>query len=311
MTTHVGLTARSFGAQGIYLPKIDNRVKKTLDDVSNRFGGAFKVEERKDWRGLIKDWGGDVVHLTMYGENIDDFFNKVSLKNPLVIVGAEKVPGEVYKIADYNVAVGNQPHSEVAALAVFLDRLNERISSDEFTDSKISVLPSNGKKRVIDYSNIPSLHGSYVFCIERGMEQNLMDHTISVLERVLKIQNRFGGDIQLIMAGAMLHDIGRTETHGVDHGVVGADIVREQGWDEELAKMVERHVGGGITKEEAVQQGLPKRNMVPTSLEEKIICHADNTAGGIDRFEELLERTKSAGYVKSAERMKELADFFK
>ncbi len=311
MTTHVGLTARAFGAQGMYLTKIDSRVKKTLDDVSKRFGGSFSVEEETDWRGLIKRWDGDVVHLTMYGKKVDDFFQDVSLKDPLIIVGAEKVPGDVYKMSDHNVAVGNQPHSEVAALAVFLDRLNERESYDDFMDSKISVLPSNGRKRVMDRGNIPSLHVCYKLCMDRGMDQDLMKHTIQVLENAVKIQTRFGADLQLIMAGAMLHDIGRTETHGVDHGVVGADIVREHGWDEELAKIVERHVGGGISKEEAVQQGLPKKDMMPTSLEEKIICHADNTAGGDGRLEELIDRTISAGHIKSAKRMKDLAEFFR
>ncbi|MFO8108976.1 MAG: tRNA (cytidine(56)-2'-O)-methyltransferase [Thermoplasmata archaeon] len=311
MTTHVGLTARAFGVERMYLPKLDSRVEKTLNDVSKRFGGSFQVKETNNWKGLMESWEGDIIHLTMYGEKIDDFFKTAKLNNPLIVVGAEKVPGEVYKMSDYNIAVGNQPHSEVAALAVFLDRFNKRQVPREFMDSKIAVLPSNGMKRVVDYSNIPTLQESYKLCIGRGMDQELMEHTISVLERALDIQNRFGGDLRLIMTGAILHDIGRTETHGANHGATGGDIIRKQGWDEELAKIVERHVGGGITKEEAVEQGLPKRDMVPSSLEEKIVCHADNTAGGAERFQGLLERTKSAGHLKSAERMKDLADHFK
>ncbi len=308
MTTHVGLTTRAFGGERIFLPKMDSQVEKTMVDVSRRFGGSFKVEEKRNWRGLIQDWDGDVIHLTMYGENIDDLFEKVDLKNPLIIVGAEKVPGDVYKIADYNVAVGNQPHSEVAALAVFLDRFNERHVHEDYSHPDISVLPSTRDKRVVDNSNIPSLTECYEMC--NSMDEELMKHTLSVLEKSMELHSHFGGHLGLIIAGSMLHDIGRTISHEVDHGVIGGDMIRERGWDEELARVVERHVGGGISREEAADQGLPRRDLVPQTMEEKIVCHADNSSGGEERFHDLIERTISAGYEKSAERMRELRDYF-
>ncbi|MFO7768050.1 MAG: HDIG domain-containing protein, partial [bacterium] len=145
---------------------------------------------------------------------------------------------------------------------------------------------------------------------ERGMDEPLMEHTMDVLDRTLELYQKWGGDLKLLIAGALLHDIGRTVTHGVEHGVEGAKLVREQGWHEEVAKIVERHMGGGITKEEAQEQGLPSKDYVPETLEERLVCFADKTAGGRDRFQDMLKRTEEAGFKESAERMRELAEEF-
>lgn len=310
MTTHVGLTARAFGADEMYLPKVDKKIENTLSDVTDRFGGNFKLKEEKDWKKLIEDWDGDMVHLTMYGEDIDDFFEeKKEIENPLIIVGAEKVPREVYDMSDYNIAVGSEPHSEVAALAVFMDRLNER-KIDRKVGGEISVLPTEEGKRVVNYSSIPSVRECYEYLDEIDMDDGVIEHSLDVLERALEIHDKFGGDLKLIVAGALLHDVGRSVTHSVEHGVEGGKIARKEGWHEELAKIIERHIGGGITREEAEEQGLPVKIYVPETLEEKLICHADNTAGGKERFDDLIDRTEEAGYRASADRMRELARYF-
>lgn len=285
------------------------RLKKTVKDVNDRFGGGFSIEKRGDWKGLIKNWEGDSIHLTMYGKKIDEFFSENEVKKPLVIIGAEKVPRDVYELSDHNVSVGNQPHSEVAALAVFMDRYNNR-SVPEISEGEMVVLPSSEGKRVVDYSDVPSAERCFEFAREKGMDDDLMSHTMAVLHRALELQERWGGDLRLIIAGALLHDVGRTITHGLKHGIEGALLIREEGWDKELQKIVERHIGGGITREEAVEQGLPSKDYVPESLEEKIICHADNTAGGEQRFKVMIERTREAGHQDSAERIKALAAEF-
>jgi len=309
MTTHVGLTARAFGLDRMYMPDLNDEIKDSLEDVADRFGGGFSVEEKKDWEALIKEWDGETIHLTMYGEDIGRFFEKNKIENPLIIVGSEKVPRRVYDIADHNVAVGAQPHSEVASLAVFLDRYNNR-SIHGLAGGDISVLPSKSEKRVLDHSKVPTADKCFRFARERGMDDDLLTHTMSVLDRALHLQNSNGGNLRLVIAGALLHDVGRTVTHGVDHGIEGACLIRDQGWDEELAKIVERHIGGGITKKEAEKEGLPPKDYVPETLEEKIVCHADNTAGGKERFKQQLERTEEVGYIESANRMRELAEEF-
>ncbi len=309
MTTHVGLTARAFGADCMFLTNTDDRVQGTLKDVVDRFGGDFSVKDTKDWRSLIEDWIGDVVHLTMYGQEIDGFFERNKVHNPLIIVGAEKVPSEVYDLADYNVSIGNQPHSEVASLAVFMDRFNNRKSFKRY-DGEIGVVPREIGKKMIDYSKLPTTDYCFELMEKRDMDKGLMKHSFQVMERTLELHERYGGDLKLLISGSLLHDIGRTVTHGIAHGVEGGNIIREQGWDEELAKIVERHIGGGITRQEAAEQGLPEKDYIPETLEEKLVCHADNTAGGEDRFYGLIERMESQGLSEGVKRMKELAKEF-
>jgi tRNA (cytidine56-2'-O)-methyltransferase len=145
VTTHSALVARAFGADAIYMTGIDQSVSDTVASVSKRWGGEFKVEIIQDWKVFARAWkkeGGKVAHLTMYGINIDDAIGKLRKENRLlVIIGAEKVPREAYDIADYNIAIGSQPHSEIAALAIFLDRV--------FTGRQLKKEPAGGRLRIV------------------------------------------------------------------------------------------------------------------------------------------------------------------
>lgn len=147
VTTHVGLTARALGAQGMYLAADDKGVVQSINGVVSRWGGSFFIEDRVSWKRCITDWkaaGGKVVHLTMYGINLPDAIGGIreAEGDLLVIVGAEKVPGEIYGLADFNVAVTNQPHSEISSLAIFLDQYAEgRELNLEFKDAHIIVHP--------------------------------------------------------------------------------------------------------------------------------------------------------------------------
>jgi tRNA (cytidine56-2'-O)-methyltransferase len=130
LTTHLGLTARAFGAQGFWITGLeDPNIIKSLQRVCSQWGfRAFGVEHKDSWRKCIQAWknrDGEVVHLTMYGLHVDDIIPSIrtSSRSKLVVVGGPKVPSELFTLADYNVAIGHQPHSEVAALAIFLDRL--------------------------------------------------------------------------------------------------------------------------------------------------------------------------------------------
>ncbi|MDI6720276.1 MAG: tRNA (cytidine(56)-2'-O)-methyltransferase [Methanomicrobiales archaeon] len=152
VTTHVGLAARAFGAEGIYIAAEDAGLVQSLRDVVERWGGQFFVQDGVKWRRCIQEWkggGGTVVHLTMYGMPVQQVVARIrACERVLVVVGAEKVPGEVYGLADFNVAVTGQPHSEISSLAVFLDRLFEgRELEREFPGARIRVEPSeHGKK---------------------------------------------------------------------------------------------------------------------------------------------------------------------
>ncbi len=89
-----------------------------------------------------------------------------------------------------------------------------------------------------------------------------------------------GIDMDIVYAGGLLHDIGRSKTHGIFHAVEGARIALENGLDERLVNIIERHIGAGIDREEAKSLGLPAKDYLPSTLEEKIVAHADNLVSG-------------------------------
>lgn len=147
VTTHVGLSGRALGASGMYLAANDRKVAESISDVAKRFGGSYFCENNAKWKSCINNFkrdGGKVVHLTMYGLKLQDVIADIRKEGRvLVVVGAEKVPGDIYALSDYNVAVANQPHSEISALALFLDHLYEGKELDlEFPDAEIEVLPT-------------------------------------------------------------------------------------------------------------------------------------------------------------------------
>ncbi|WP_411963097.1 tRNA (cytidine(56)-2'-O)-methyltransferase [Haloferax sp. YSMS24] len=154
MTTHVGLTARALGADRVIFPDNAGQSLETVEDITGRFGGPFTVELTEGLNGVIRNWEGKIVHLTMYGERVQDVESDIREAHAdepiLVVVGGEKVPFEVYDEADWNVGVTNQPHSEVAGLAVFLDRLFDGRELDrEWEDAENTVIPMETGKKVV------------------------------------------------------------------------------------------------------------------------------------------------------------------
>ncbi len=123
VTTHVCLTARALGAEGVIIADQEDKVvESTIRDVTNRFGGPFEVQSAE-----IQDADADL----------------------LVIVGSEKMPGEIFRIADWNISVTNQPMSEVAALAIFLDWFRQHSEFDrEFSKAQVQIVPSKSGKEI-------------------------------------------------------------------------------------------------------------------------------------------------------------------
>ncbi len=154
ITTHVCLTARLLGARAVHLAEEDAHVVDSVRDLSKRFGGDFSINDGTGWKGVVRQWqakGGQVIHLTMYGEPLGKSTPRILAdgRDVLVVVGAEKVPGDLYQMADHNVAVGNQPHSEVAALALLMDRLRDgEWEADTFEGAEVTVIPEAHGKRV-------------------------------------------------------------------------------------------------------------------------------------------------------------------
>jgi tRNA (cytidine56-2'-O)-methyltransferase len=154
----VALTARALCASGFILSDVEDRsIAETIKKITSRWGGKFDFEMVIPWKRVVSDWkakGGIIVHLTAYGENIQtsDVLSRIkaSGRDVLLLVGSQKVPGEFYSsdVSDFNVSIGNQPHSECAALAIFLDRYFEgQELAKDFDGAKMRIEPSvRGKK---------------------------------------------------------------------------------------------------------------------------------------------------------------------
>jgi tRNA (cytidine56-2'-O)-methyltransferase len=153
ISTHCGLVARALGADSIiYSGEQDLGIFESIRKTTENWGGNFQARYEKNWKKVIEEHrarGFINVHLTMYGMPLQDKIKTIrKTNNVLIIIGSEKVPGELYGLADYNIAVASQPHSEVAALAIFLhEYFRGKELSREFKNAKIKIIPQEkGKK---------------------------------------------------------------------------------------------------------------------------------------------------------------------
>ena len=150
LTTHVALAARAFGAQRMYLHPRDDALAERIAAVTHRWGGDFAVVPVDDWKSLVRSFSGTVVHLTMYGLPLEKTLPRLARsRRILLVVGGAKVPPELYRRAKYNVAVGHQPHSEVAAVAVTLERLLGLPRPARAGEAPQRIVPSARGKRVV------------------------------------------------------------------------------------------------------------------------------------------------------------------
>jgi len=152
ISTHCGLVARSFGADGIvFSGQEDQGLLDSIKRITYKWGGHFEVKYEKNWKKTVNEFKTKsycVVLLTMYGINLPDIIDKIKKKdNLLIIVGSEKIPGEVYDLCDFQIAIGNQPHSEISSLALFLDWYQEGKELKKEFSGKIKIIPQiKGKK---------------------------------------------------------------------------------------------------------------------------------------------------------------------
>ena len=157
-----------------------------------------------------------------------------------------------------------------------------------------------------------------VRCIEllkqSGCSEKVIRHCMAVRDLAVKIAIKANADVRLVEAGALLHDIGRSKTHGILHAEHGARIAEKLGLPLSIVKIIERHIGAGVPAADAKRLGLPEKDYVPITLEEKIVCHADSMINNDkqQRIERELERVLMEGHTDYAARLiklhRELSD---
>lgn len=124
---------------------------------------------------------------------------------------------------------------------------------------------------------------------EEGCPENVIAHCLAVADEAVRIARRISEaghpiDLSLVEAGAVLHDIGRSVSHGMDHAVIGAAIAERRGLDAPLVLIIKKHIGAGLSPEDAARFGLPDDDYIPGTLEEKVVAHADNLLRGSRRI---------------------------
>jgi uncharacterized protein (TIGR00295 family) len=132
----------------------------------------------------------------------------------------------------------------------------------------------------LDMSIIPTEKHCLLLLKKNGASQKLIDRAKGVTALVKKLASRINVKREILIAGAMLHGIGKTRTLGMKRGFISGRILRDEGVDEAVVRIVECHVGVGIRKKEAVKLGLPPRDFVPKTIEEKLVCYADKLVVG-------------------------------
>ncbi len=161
-------------------------------------------------------------------------------------------------------------------------------------------------------SGSPSREECLAMLRESGCDRDVIAHCISVETLAVDIARLCTNDpkvIDQVSQGALLHDIGRSRTHGIGHAVEGAAILGELELDEALVLIAERHIGAGLTSEEARELGLPEKDYIPETLAEKIVAQADNLIGHRDHstvrlsLSETVKRARERGLNALAKRM--------
>lgn len=136
---------------------------------------------------------------------------------------------------------------------------------------------------MVNNRTLPSREYAFDLLKKMKVPYHVRRHSLKVTEKALAIAKeitKIKVDFELIEIGALLHDIGRSKTHGFKHALIGGKLLRELGFPEKIAKICETHILGGLDKEDAKKVGLPERDFLPNSIEEKIICLADKHMAG-------------------------------
>ena len=154
-------------------------------------------------------------------------------------------------------------------------------------------------------SSIPTPDECLKLLTKVGCSLEVISHCTAVRDVALRIAKKTNADLKLVEAGALLHDIGRSKTHGIKHAVEGAKIAKKLGLPIEIINIIERHIGAGLSVDEAKKLGLPKKDYIPITLEEKIVCHADNLVDNNEKkpIEYEVQRALNEGNNEYARRL--------
>lgn len=140
---------------------------------------------------------------------------------------------------------------------------------------------------------------------DAGCTRRVIIHCCTVRAVAEEIAKDTGADMELVIAGALLHDIGRSKDHSVMHAVEGAEIAERLGLPKELVDIIRKHMGAGVDAEDAAEMGLPNMDYIPKTIEEKLVAHADNLVSDnrIVSYRHTADRLRAKGSYRGADRI--------
>ncbi|MCW4000538.1 MAG: HDIG domain-containing protein [Candidatus Bathyarchaeota archaeon] len=160
---------------------------------------------------------------------------------------------------------------------------------------------------------LPTREQATTLLLESGVPSQVVNHCLAVADYAKqlaqKLQKRhFRVNVELVEAGAVLHDLGRAKTNTVNHSLVGAQLAQSLQLPQPIVDIIKRHVGAGITQKEAEALGWPQDVYVPQTLEEKIVCYADKRIddGAVVPIEAEIAKLQCKGKMQAAERVRNL-----
>ena len=142
-----------------------------------------------------------------------------------------------------------------------------------------------------------------------GVAEKDVGHSLKVAQKALDIARRTGASVDMEFVGraALFHDLGKAQTHAIEHGRLGAEAGKKLGLPDHITAVMEKHIRGGLTEAEARELGLPVKDYSLKALEERIIIYADRLVdiimGGVvktepeaeERFEEIMSTNTRYG----------------
>jgi len=162
-------------------------------------------------------------------------------------------------------------------------------------------------------SGLPNREQALELLHKNKCPPQVISHCLAVADLAVETANKLQSkgvkvNVELVEAGALLHDLGRSKIHSVDHAIVGAKIAQSIGLPEPVIRIIKRHVGAGITAKEAQALGWPKDTYTPQTIEEKIVSYADKVIDKSKRvpIETEIEKLQKENKVEAAERVRKL-----
>lgn len=111
---------------------------------------------------------------------------------------------------------------------------------------------------------------------DAGCKKRVIIHCCTVRTVAEEMMKKIDCDRDLVIAGALLHDLGRAKDHSILHAMIGAEMAEDLGLSPKIVEIIRKHTGAGLDQQDIDEMNLPQGDYMPKTVEEKIVAHSDN-----------------------------------